>query len=1843
VLQKFAHARRWRTDSRLTVAAAAAVAALVPALARADPPSGSANNRLVFADEFNGTSLDTSKWSAASPSWTMPNSLSTATASDVSVGNGVLTLTANRTSATAFDSGSISSYGDYNFTGGYVEARIELPSTPGSWPAFWGLYNGWPPEADIMEYPLTTNNGSSGLLANQYNTNYHYSTGTGNAAGAGVVTTGSSLAGTWHTFGMDWTSSTSVVFYLDGNEVNSYTGSSVAQMASMYMILDYAVGGWPGTPSTTQWPVGFTDQMKVDYVRVYQANPNADAPSSWTVNGGGSFTTAGNWSLGTPQYENETAVFGTVGTPTTAAVTLGAWQMMGGITFNGSSGGTTAYTIGTSANNIQLSNTTSAAVHVLSGSTVSQTVNANVELWSNTTFENDMTGGQTLNMNGQLTGAGTLTAIGAGTTVLSGSNSYAGGTFIGAGGTSAVLEVTNSAALSTGTVTFDLTGNSSAARLEVAGGVTLGNNVLLAGRNNTSVALESLSGNNALAGTISATSGGGTYLIQSDAGTLTLSGSAAGASVAGVALQASSGSRTFTLQGAGNGVVSGTVQNGGGTVSIAKAGTGTWALIGSNTYTGTTTVTGGTLALANASATSAISVSAGATLADRGTVATTGLLSSSGTLDLTQTSIGTLSAGTLSLSGATLDLLLGNGTSSDRIASTGAATLTGTNTINLSAAEGQSITPGSAYTIVTAASGLTVGNFAPGAKPASLNFTQFVLSTPTTGSLVVTATGNATPTTAYWTGAGSTATGDAGDNWGAGSAVNTSNWSTDAAGTVDPKQLPGSVTSVIFNAADAPAGSPTSATRLDAAYSVKGLTFAVGASTVTSATLNTNGYVLTVGSGGVTLGAASNASATIGGTGPVQLSGSQTWANQNNALGLIISTGITAGNGAATLTVGGTGTGGVTFSGVLADGSGGPLSTNFGQAGTTVLSAANTYTGTTTVAAGTVQITATGSIAGNVSVTGGTLRLTDSPGAIPATATVNVAAGGTLDVGSATAGTAATANLGALTGGGTVTRSIAGATSVTIGGTGLSGTFSGTIQNGSGTLSLVKAGTGTLTLSGSSSYTGGTTVDASGGAVQVTSGNGLGTGPVTIGQGGTNDNGELQLAGNISLTGVTTINLDSRYASNADGSPHVENVSGNNAIAANLTIDNAGGSTANILSTSGTLTLTGRLSSTGLSSARGFDFYGAGNGVVSGVVADGTAQPTFVQKDGTGTWTLAGSNTYTGGTTVNGGTLSITGSNAWGAGSLTVNDGTADLTANNTFTGGTVITGDATGGATNTGGRVVMASPGALGAAGSSITMSGNSTLEIDTGGGDNAYALHVGTTNTVNLVSGVATGSAGINHTLGSLAIGNSDVVNVTAAAAVTGGSPSITISAVTLSSGYGAGSTTFNPTTATVTLGTVTTSTAGNKTLVLDGTIASNAISGKVTDGSSAVAIEKSDSSSWTLSAANTYSGGTTIDDGGGTLLVTNGSGLGTGAVTIGNGGSNASGELALSGGITLAGVPSISIAGRLPSTAGGTATIENVSGNNSMSAGLTFNTAGGNAVNVLSTAGALTLTGPLTVATVTGSRGFNFYGAGNGTVTGVISNGSATTFVQTAGTGTWTLSASNTYSGGTTIAGGTLVAANTAGSATGSGTVTVATGGTLAGTGTIAGAVTVATGGTITAGTGATAANAIGTLTTTATQTWGAGAAYAAKVNGNGTAGVTANDRLVLSGLSLAANASSPFAIDVLAINAGAGVELLDGQQLVLASDAQAAASNPFAPSHFAATSAALTLNVTGLTVPPGESFALAEKSDGAGYDLVLENSDTLAGAPEPSGLLLLGATAGPLAMLGRRRRPLPPSRS
>ena len=109
--------------------------------------------------------------------------------------------------------------------------------------------------------------------------------------------------------------------------------------------------------------------------------------------------------------------------------------------------------------------------------------------------------------------------------------------------------------------------------------------------------------------------------------------------------------------------------------------------------------------------------------------------------------------------------------------------------------------------------------------------------------------------------------------------------------------------------------------------------------------------------------------------------------------------------------------------------------------------------------------------------------------------------------------------------------------------------------------------------------------------------------------------------------------------------------------------------------------------------------------------------------------------------------------------------------------------------------------------------------------------------------------------------------------------------------------------------------------------------------------------------------------------------------------------------------------------------------------------------------------------------GGAGGAFIGAGNGasanptwrigaknttnTFAGCIGNSGVTSLIKV-GTGTLTLTGTNSYSGGTTINAGILLVNNLIGSGSGSGSVTVASGGTLGGTGIISGAVTVNSGG-------------------------------------------------------------------------------------------------------------------------------------------------------------------------------------
>ncbi len=272
--------------------------------------------------------------------------------------------------------------------------------------------------------------------------------------------------------------------------------------------------------------------------------------------------------------------------------------------------------------------------------------------------------------------AGTLALAknGSGTFTLTSGNSYSGGTTIGTGGGASVVRATANQALGTGTISLDPYGNSTTARLELSGGISLPNAVYFSGRNNASIGIQSTDGNNALAGPISLAGGGLTYLIQSDSGShLTLG-------APGEIAITSTGAKTLTLQGAGDGDVAGNIDFGAG-VSLTKSGGGTWTLSGNNTYADGTTVTQGRLMVNGSAGAGNVTVNSGATLGGHGII--TGILTlQAGSTLAPGASIGRLTVNNdVVLAGTTLLEISKTAATNDQLRVTGLLNYGGTLTV----------------------------------------------------------------------------------------------------------------------------------------------------------------------------------------------------------------------------------------------------------------------------------------------------------------------------------------------------------------------------------------------------------------------------------------------------------------------------------------------------------------------------------------------------------------------------------------------------------------------------------------------------------------------------------------------------------------------------------------------------------------------------------------------------------------------------------------------------------------------------------------------------------------------------------------------------------------------------------------------------------------------------------------------------------------------------------------------------------------------------------------------------------------------------------------------------------
>ncbi|HVE44129.1 MAG TPA: autotransporter-associated beta strand repeat-containing protein, partial [Gammaproteobacteria bacterium] len=447
-------------------------------------------------------------------------------------------------------------------------------------------------------------------------------------------------------------------------------------------------------------------------------------------------------------------------------------------------------------------------------------------------------------------------------------------------------------------------------------------------------------------------------------------------------------------------------------------------------------------------------------------------------------------------------------------------------------------------------------------------------------------------------------------------------------------------------------------------------------------------------------------------------------------------------------------------------------------------------------------------------------------------------------------------------------------------------------------------------------YTGATTLN--GGTFVIAADSGLGNAPVSATPGQLTFNG-----GTLQNTATLTLNANRGIALNASGGT---------------------------LSTNSATTLT----------------Y---NGIIAGAGA--------LTKAGTGTLTLgASTNTYSGATNINAGTLSIDSDARLGTAPGTP---TADQL---TFNGGTLL--------------ITV-----------SFILNANRGITLNAGGG--TFSTNLGLT-----YNGIIAGTGALTKTLtNTLTLGG---VNTYSGATI------INQGTVSIAADSGLGTAPGSPTVGQLTLDNGTLQTTASFTLDSNrgitlgaggGTFLTNAATTLTYGGiiASTGALSKGGTGTLILSGANpnTYSGTTSIGSGVIELQTNSTLGNGVGGVTISSGAAlniNRTGA-SIANGFTINGT-GISSGG----------VIRNITGTNTITGNILLSTAS----RINSDAGTLTLSPSSTGITGTG-LGLTVGGSGNTTInTNGINTGAAGTLIKD-GSGTLTVNANGTYTGSTTINGGVL----------------------------------------------------------------------------------------------------------------------------------------------------------------------------------------------------------------------------
>lgn len=250
------------------------------------PVADDAGWELVWADEFDGATLDRASWTVErmpdphnEELQYYPDRADGDPGSNVWLEDGMLVIEAReeKYEHREYTSARINTRGKREFLYGRFEARLRQPGEVGMWPAFWLLGAnigevGWPAcgEIDVMEGKGRLPAWTSGAIHRGPDAERNRIT-----VGEWTLADGS-FHDAWHTFAVEWEPG-AIRWFVDDVPFHSASAGAGDDAAfwpfdhghPFFLIVNLAVGGWfdAGHPP----PAGMAPQrLRVDYVRVYR-------------------------------------------------------------------------------------------------------------------------------------------------------------------------------------------------------------------------------------------------------------------------------------------------------------------------------------------------------------------------------------------------------------------------------------------------------------------------------------------------------------------------------------------------------------------------------------------------------------------------------------------------------------------------------------------------------------------------------------------------------------------------------------------------------------------------------------------------------------------------------------------------------------------------------------------------------------------------------------------------------------------------------------------------------------------------------------------------------------------------------------------------------------------------------------------------------------------------------------------------------------------------------------------------------------------------------------------------------------------------------------------------------------------------------------------------------------------------------------------------------------------------------------------------------------------------------------------------------------------------------------